>query len=237
MKNPFRRQPQPVSPTDGYDLWAATYDRQSDNAVLALESRLFTELLARVSIRGKVIADIGCGTGRHWKELLAQQPARIIGVDPSVKMTEHLKSRYPDAEVYSGTGDRLQGLEAGSFDFVISTLALAHIPDTAGAFHEWSRIVREGGSVLITDFHADAIRAGMKRTFPGPRGTVEIAQHPVELEEIRAIASDYGLQLSYVRERAIDESVRHLFQGPQSMQKYDAHQGLRLVYGVHLTRP
>ena len=55
-----------VPPAEGYNQWAPTYDTQPDNAVLALESRLFSELLARIPIEGKIVADIGCGTGRHW---------------------------------------------------------------------------------------------------------------------------------------------------------------------------
>jgi ubiquinone/menaquinone biosynthesis C-methylase UbiE len=237
MRNPFRRQPRRVSPSTGYDQWAATYDTQPDNAVLALESALFTELLDRVSMRGKVVADIGCGTGRHWEEILSRQPARIIGVDSSARMIARLKSRYPDAEVYCAGGDRVVGLDKKSCDLVISTLALAHFADTAATFREWSRILRDGGAMLITDFHPDAIRAGMKRTFTGPRGTIEIEQHAIELDEMQAIALDCGLHVSFVGERAIGESVRHLFQGTEAIKKYHAHEGLRLVYGVHFTRP
>jgi len=79
----FRRPARRVAPLKGYDLWAPTYDAQPDNVVLALESPLFAQLLADVRIEAGVVVDIGCGTGRHWPEILSRGPAKLIGVDPS----------------------------------------------------------------------------------------------------------------------------------------------------------
>src|SRR5439155_10052935 len=118
---------------EGYDRWAATYDAQSDNVVFALESPLFSELLGRALIEGKAALDIGCGTGRHWSEILSRKPAELCGVDPSPGMLEQLKLHYPDARTFCTQGDHLSQIADASFDFIISTLALAHIPDAAGA--------------------------------------------------------------------------------------------------------
>jgi SAM-dependent methyltransferase len=48
-----------------------------------------------------------------------------------------------------------EGLPFGdaSFDLVISALTLCHIPQLAGAVREFARVVRPGGTVLITDWH------------------------------------------------------------------------------------
>src|SRR4051812_22466448 len=100
------RRSQRVRPTEGYNQWAATYDSQPENAVLALETRLFETLLARIPIEGKMIADIGCGTGRHWPQILSGNPLRLIGADPSAGMIGRLKSRYPDADVICSEGDQ-----------------------------------------------------------------------------------------------------------------------------------
>ena len=237
MKFPFRRKTGPVAPPRGYDQWSDTYDTQPDNAVLALESALFTELLQRVDINGRVVLDVGCGTGRHWSEILSRNPARLLGADPSQGMLEQLKSRVPDANVICTEGDRLTVIPSDSIDIVVSTLALAHIRSASQALEEWSRVLHRGGSILITDFHADAAKAGMKRTFESPGGTIEIEQHTVELDRLRSIAADCGLAVAFVAERAIDESVRTLFRGDAAQQKYQQYFGLRLVFGIHLTKP
>src|SRR4051812_20167482 len=102
-----RRKLKPVTPREGYDQWASTYDSQPENAVLALETRLFDTLLAGLSIEGKSVADIGCGTGRHWSAILSRNPLKLIGADPSNGMLERLRSRYPDSRIICAEGDDL----------------------------------------------------------------------------------------------------------------------------------
>lgn len=226
-----------VRPVEGYDRWAATYDAQPENVVFALESPLFSELLARVAIEGNIVVDIGCGTGRHWPEILSRTPAELIGVDPSPLMLERLKAHYPDARVMCGEGDHLPEIAGASCDLIISTLALAHIPAAACAIGEWGRILRRGGAMLITDFHPEAIGAGMKRTFVSGGQTIEIEHHTTDLERLRQIAAECGLTAVFAAERAIDESVRPLFERAQYLKAYEKHKGQPLVFGMHFTKP
>ena len=227
---------QRVGPVEGYDRWAATYDAQPDNVVLALESPLFSELLARVVIEGNIIVDIGCGTGRHWPEILSRTPAGLIGVDPSPRMLERLKAHYPDARTACAEGDHLPEIADASSDLIISTLALAHIPGAASAIGEWCRILRRGGAILITDFHPGAIRAGMKRTFFSGGETIEIEHYATDLDRLRHIATECGLTAVFAAERAIDESVRPLFERAQYLKAYEKHKGQPLVFGMHFIK-
>src|SRR6185503_12739579 len=55
------------NPASAYDLWAAGYDEQPGNLMLALDEEIFAEFIKEIPIAGKVVVDIGCGTGRHWK--------------------------------------------------------------------------------------------------------------------------------------------------------------------------
>lgn len=228
---------QRVRPVEGYDRWAATYDAQPENAVFALESPLFSELLARVAIEGNIVVDVGCGTGRHWPEILSRTPAELIGVDPSPRMLERLKAHYPDARTVCAEGNHLPEIAGASCDLIISTLALAHIPAAARAIGEWGRILRRGGAMLVTDFHPEAIGAGMKRTFVSGGQTIEIEHHATDLERLRQIAAECGLTAVFAAERAIDESVRPLFERAQYLKAYEKHKGQPLVFGMHFTKP
>jgi len=232
----IRRKLRRLAPSEAYNHWAPTYDSQPDNAVLALESRLFTELLSRVSIQGKMVVDIGCGTGRHWREILSKRPAKLTGVDPSSGMLQRLKSRYPVAEVFCLEGDRLGEIAADSCDVIISTLALAHASNAVHAIRDWRRILRSGGSMLITDFHPAAIRAGMKRTFVINGETIEIEHHVTELEALQSIATGSGMVVRFVSELAIDDSVRPLFERDLALRQYEKYKGLRLVFGAQFIK-
>src|SRR5581483_3355628 len=154
--------------------WASTYDLQPNNAVLELEAQLFRELLSRVSLDGRTVVDVGCGTGRHWREIRAAHPARLIGIDPSKNMLQCMKRRDAGAQVVCGRGDSLLPLADGSCDVLISTLAFAHIQHAASALAQWRRVLSGHGEILLTDFHPDAARAGMKRTFVSSGRVIEI---------------------------------------------------------------
>jgi ubiquinone/menaquinone biosynthesis C-methylase UbiE len=225
-----------LSPLEGYNRWAATYDVPGDNVVFALETPLFNEMLALVPIEGNSVVDMGCGTGRHWEEILLRKPAAITGVDSSPKMLERLHAHYPDTRTICSLGERVPEIGDASCNIIVSTLALAHIPLASRALNEWARILRPGGSILITDFHPDAIRAGMKRTFESEGETFEIEHYATDLERLRRIAADCGLTPNFTGERQIGESVRPLYERAQYLEAYEKHKGCPLVFGMHLVK-
>jgi len=225
-----------LTPIEAYDRWAATYDAQPDNVVFALESALFSDLLARIAIRGKTVVDIGCGTGRHWQEILSMAPAELIGVDPSPRMLEQLKAHYPAAQVLCAQGDRLDGMTDASCDVVVSTLALAHIANATRAIREWTRVLRQGSALLLTDFHPAAIRAGMKRTFVVSGETIDIEHYATDLDRLREIALQCGLTPVLTAERVIDEAVRPFYERARYLKAYDRNKGLPLVFGMQFLK-
>src|SRR5579885_1822430 len=88
--SPFRNRV--LEPATAYDHWSAGYDNQPGNLMLALDEQVCSELLTGIEIRDKVVADVGCGTGRHWARLLADNPARLAGYDVSSGMLGMLKN-------------------------------------------------------------------------------------------------------------------------------------------------
>src|SRR5579859_8007718 len=87
----------PRDPASAYDMWSSTYDADGQNILVRLDESLFPRLLGGVQIRGKSVVDVGCGTGRHWSKLLAQEPAELIGYDVSPGMLEQLRRKIPGA--------------------------------------------------------------------------------------------------------------------------------------------
>ena len=132
---------------EAYRLWSSTYDDQPDNVILYLEGKLFSEIIVKDVIKDKNVLDIGCGTGRHWKELLEHKPRKITGIDTSQEMIEKLKTKFPEAEVYLSVNNSLKNIESDAYDIIISTLTLGHINKPENYLKEWNRVLRSGGEI------------------------------------------------------------------------------------------
>ena len=117
----------PQNADAAYDLWAADYDSQPDNMMLAWDEEIFSDLINHIDLKNKIIADIGCGTGRHWKKIFAREPKKLIGFDVSEGMLKMLQQKFPQAETHHLINDELKELENESCDIIFSTLTIAHI--------------------------------------------------------------------------------------------------------------
>ena len=60
---------------EAYKIWSANYDDQAGNLMLDLDEKVFSDLIENIDITGKEIADIGCGTGRHWQKIYSKNPS------------------------------------------------------------------------------------------------------------------------------------------------------------------
>jgi len=191
-----------TEPAAAYDIWAQYYDDQPDNLMLALDEQICRDFMQRVPIAGRAIADIGCGTGRHWPAILAQQPARLVGYDVSAGMLDILRKKYPQAETHQLESGLLTTSPAGSIDVVISTLTVAHIPDLAAAITEWCRVLQPGGEMIITDYHPEALARGGQRTFRDGDRVIAVRNYIYPIRKVRAIATRLGLQeLSFTEKK------------------------------------
>ena len=94
-------------PEVAYNLWANSYDNQPDNLMLALDEEIFSGLLNTINIKNKIIADVGCGTGRHWKKIFDKEPQKLIGFDVSEEMLQMLKQKFPKAETHHLINNKL----------------------------------------------------------------------------------------------------------------------------------
>ncbi|MBL7730223.1 MAG: methyltransferase domain-containing protein [Chitinophagaceae bacterium] len=230
--NPLREK----DPRTAYDLWAEAYDQQPGNLVLDLDEALVTELLKPISIEGKSIADIGCGTGRHWAKLYAQSPARLIGYDVSPGMLEQLKQKYPGAETYIPKGELLTDTTTRSVDIVLSTLALAHMPQPAVALKEWDRILLPGGNIILTDYHPATLAKGGKRTFRFQGKTIAVKSYVHSVEEIRRQAGQLGWKVVRFTERLIDDNVKKYYEDQNATDVFEKFKGTPVIYGIHLIK-
>ncbi|NCD69055.1 class I SAM-dependent methyltransferase [Mucilaginibacter agri] len=236
--NHFRfTKPVPDTPSEtAYDLWAAEYDRQPDNLMLALDEQIFGSLLKTIDLKDKIVADMGCGTGRHWSKLFKGQPARLTGYDVSGGMLDELKRKYPQADIVKLTGDLVPQLNDNSLDIIVSTLTVAHIDNIDDVVNAWVKALKPEAAVIITDFHPEALAMGGKRTFSvqNQKITIHNNVHPVSMLINKLAAHGFGI--TALEERLVDESVKHYYEKKNALGVYEKFKGRPIIYGMCLSR-
>ena len=189
-----------------------------------------------VRVENAIIADIGCGTGRHWPEILAGNPCQLIGFDISRGMLTALNKKYPGAETYLLRDQLLNPLAAGYCDILISTLAIAHMPSLESIFSEWARVLKPGGEILLTDFHPQALKMGSRRSFSheGKKLAVKSFIYPVEM--IREKAQSMQLSCVYLEEQKVDGSMKAYYERKNALYAYEKFFGIPIIYGLILKK-
>jgi ubiquinone/menaquinone biosynthesis C-methylase UbiE len=236
LKHRLGYSPSLTEPEKAYDLWAETYDAQPDNLMLALDEAVFSALLGKTETANKTIADIGCGTGRHWPKLLAGKPDCLTGYDVSAGMLERLQLKFPQAETCRLESNRLKAHQDQSCDLLVSTLALAHIQDAEDAWREWDRVLKSGGEIILTDYHPEALQKGGDRTFSHKGKLVSVRNYIHPLDELKSLAQELQWEALDFNERLIDESVRVFYEKKGALHVFEKFRGMPIIYGVRLRK-
>jgi ubiquinone/menaquinone biosynthesis C-methylase UbiE len=219
-----------------YDLWAPSYDHQPQNLVVYVNEIIFDEMMATIDMQNKIVVDIGCGTGKHWKKILSKKPAGLIGYDVSQEMLVQLRKKYPGAKAFISNNNHLNELADKSCDVIISTLVIGHIADLAKTFLEWNRVLKNNGNILITDFHPEMLSKGASRSFQHNNAFVSIKTYKHTIPQISQLAKSLNWELVNITEKRIDDSVKHFFRGPQSIEVFENSINAPLVFGSHFKK-
>jgi len=221
---------------EAYNLWSENYDSQPGNLMLDLDELLFSKLLNTIEIKNKDVADIGCGTGRHWAKILKGGPANLTGFDVSPGMLAKLKEKFPAAQTHTITDNNFSNIEDYTYDVIISTLTVAHIENIEEALEAWCRMLKYKGDIIITDFHPDALAFGGKRTFSHQKTQIAVRNFVHSTNIIREILLRNDLHLVSEDERKIDESVKHYYTEKNATLVYEKFKGFPIIYGMHFRR-
>jgi len=236
IKHTLRIGQKEVTPDRAYDLWAPTYDDQTDNLIVQLDAAVFYQLLEKTSLEGRTVVDIGCGTGRHWPLLKDKKASRLIGYEVSAEMLNKLHGKYPDATAYLAKDNTLKELADDSCDAIISTLVIGYIDNLSAAFSEWDRVLKNGGDIIITDFHPAAVAGGATRSFNHKGQPVLIKNYLHPLEKIRELALHWQWKKVQLIQRSVDEEVRSFFEERNMLSHYENTYGTPVLYGWHFKK-
>jgi len=147
--------------TRGHVLhWAHLYDPLANIVTLGRASALRDQTTDLAGLRpGERVLEVGCGTGEVAQRARARvgPEGEVVGVDPSADMIAVARKKATRAGL---TIDyRIAAIEAlpfadGSFDVVLSSLMMHHLPDDLKAvgLAEVRRVLKPGGRLLIVEF-------------------------------------------------------------------------------------
>ena len=238
MKNilSFLKRNKIYSPVDAYNIWADTYDKEQDNLMLFYDNIILNELLSKIELKGKVILDYGCGTGRNWSHFMKNESEEIIGSDISSNMLEKLKSKYESAKTHLIKNSKLPFMNNNQCDIIVSTLVIAHVKNNEKLFAEWNRVIKEESDIIITDFHPTLLSKGGARTFNHNNKSLTIENYIHTITEIEEQLSPYGFKTVSLIEKNIDDEVKHFYIKHNALNVYEKFKGIPFIYGIHLSR-
>jgi malonyl-CoA O-methyltransferase len=211
-----------LTAADGYRLWAPRY--AAETAVSRLEDDVVGDL--GIDTEATRLLDVGCGTARR----LCHSGAAIgVGVDLSPAM---LAEAIGPCTLAAGDARALP-FAAGFFDVVWCRLVIGHVAGLHAVYAELGRVCRRGGTVVVTDFHPDAVAAGHRRTFPDRRGISHEIEHHVHDPLAHVIAAgDAGLLLVERRDAEVSPAIRPFYERAGRLADYEAQRGLCLVLAL-----
>jgi 2-polyprenyl-3-methyl-5-hydroxy-6-metoxy-1,4-benzoquinol methylase len=141
------------APEDGHD--GTTADRHEaiwESIPPGLEpagfARRLRALLEHVE-PGMRVLDVGCGEGR-FAAALAQAGAHVTGIDVAEEPLRRARERHPGLDLRRVSECEAWPLGDSGFDLVWAGEVIEHVADTAAWLSELRRVLRSGGSLLLS---------------------------------------------------------------------------------------
>ncbi len=105
-------------------------------------------------IKGKRVLDLGCGYGWHCSYAAEHGAAQVTGVDISEKMLAKARAEHSASNItYIQMPMEDADFEPGSFDVVLSSLALHYIASFEGIVQKVHRFLAAGGDFIFSAEH------------------------------------------------------------------------------------
>ncbi len=119
----------------------------------------FEEVIREYVADGSLVLDAGCGSGRIFRYDVSSTGVLIVGVDVTTQLRDN-----PNIQ-RSVLGDvQTLPFSDASFEVVLTSHVVEHLPRPAEAFREMARVLKPGGRLLLLTpnrFHYVPLLAGI----------------------------------------------------------------------------
>ena len=157
---------------------------------------------------GRDVLEAGCGEG-YGADLIAAAARTVTAVDYDAATVAHVRARYPRVEVLAANLASLPAADS-SVDVVVNFQVIEHLWDQPQFITECLRVLRPGGSLLISTPN--------RITFTPGSDTPVNPFHTRELNaaELRELLTDGGF---------VVQSMSGVFHGPRLIEMDSRHGG------------
>lgn len=165
-------------------------------AFLQRSHRLLEDLLPRTGGIRRLV-EVGSGTGHHLP-YVKEKPEHYVMTDGSDEMLEIARKKYATELTAGWLAIEKQDATAlsypdHSFDRLIATHVLEHLPDPVGVLTEWNRVVRPGGLISIVLPCDPGLAWRVGRSFGPRRNATKLGIEYDYLEAAEHINAIYNL--------------------------------------------
>ena len=164
--------------------------------------------LAATRVAGTVL-DAGCGEG-YGTDILGVHARNVIGLDLDEATLAHAHDRYPRARFVRGD---LSRMPFGMVDGVVCLQVLEHLEDPNAFLALCARIVRPGGTLVLSTPNRLTFPAGMNpfhvHEFDAGELVALLGRH---FPDVRLFGVAHGPRLRWL-DRALGEPVQHRLVG------------------------
>lgn len=202
-----------------WDNSASWYDQNMGDMGDTLNSTIIRPLILDMlgNLKGKVLLDIGCGSGYLTAEL-ANNAEKVVGTDFSTNFISICKQKYKDRKnldfVEHDVTTPFQ-FDDSSFDTISCKMVLQYVQDIHTFANEAVRLLRDDGELVIVVDHPfraayfnainedgplTSLFSNEPRTKIGLWGKTELTWYARTTSDYVRIFSDAGLRLIEIRE-------------------------------------
>jgi ubiquinone/menaquinone biosynthesis C-methylase UbiE len=190
---------------EAYEQWAPLYPPEPHNPLMRVEQATMRECWPEIA--GRRALDLASGSGRYSQLLAASHAAEVVAVDFCLPML----ARASHARRVCASMMQLPFADA-TFDVAIAGLALGHAADLQAWMTEVSRVLTTGGTLLYSDFHPEAARVGLTRSFHTEKGqSVAVPHHPFDLASQKKAIAAANMTIDIVREIRVGRELHEPF--------------------------
>lgn len=132
-------------------------DDYYNNKLAGYPSRLrVKKIISEISpIKNQTILDVGCEAGYVALQVLKHNPEKLYGIDvcgPALKDFKKKLSKHPlkNKVVLAKAFMHKMPFKDNTFDSVICTEVIEHVPNLDQGFEEMKRVTKKSGKIIIT---------------------------------------------------------------------------------------
>lgn len=143
---------------------------------------------------GATALDIGCGTGELLDVLTRCGATLVAGTDLSEDALGHARHRVGAGTIMASLAEAVP-FATGCADVVVSLEVLEHLDEPAFALREYHRVLRPGGTLLVTVpayqslWGAHDVAAGHRRRYRLRELRAQVSEAGFDVEEARSYFS------------------------------------------------